>query len=191
MPPKTVALIAAVCLISGWLLASVLMPPTANLQALPDRRPPERVVAEPMPPAYSEQLKLRLERLPAAPVPRRNPFVFGSRERVATTSPRAAGRDEPEAAVVLPPEPVAPAGPIFALSGMAIRETPDGPVRTAVLSDGQIPSSRLRTTASRSPIRQARKACFGCADTADPAGSGRLRRSRLSRPTPSESPARS
>src|SRR5262245_29627046 len=83
MPFRTVALVGAVCLISGWLLASGLTPPTANLQALPERRAPDRASATPLPAAYSEQLKLKLDRLPAAPVPRRNPFVFGGREPAA------------------------------------------------------------------------------------------------------------
>src|SRR5215210_9399281 len=38
MPPKTVALLGAVCLTTGWLMASMLTPPVAKLQSLTDRR---------------------------------------------------------------------------------------------------------------------------------------------------------
>src|SRR4029078_12926060 len=38
MPPKTVALLGAVCLTTGWLLASMLTPPVAKLQSLPQSR---------------------------------------------------------------------------------------------------------------------------------------------------------
>jgi hypothetical protein len=133
MPLKTVALIGAVCLTTGWLLAAVLTPPVASLQGLPERRPQPTAAAAPAVEAFTEQLRLRLERVPSAPVPRRNPFVFAGRARQAEPSRDAAPIAVAPSDVATP----APVGPIFALSGIAVNETPEGEVRTAVLSDGQ------------------------------------------------------
>ena len=134
MPPKTVALIGAACLTSGWLLASLLTPPVANVQSLPERRPNTRPVnaqdAEP----FVEPLRLRRSAAVIAPSPRRNPFVFNTRMRVNDDEPRVS----PAAAPLLTEQPaaVAPVGPIYALSGIGVSETPQGVVRTAILSDG-------------------------------------------------------
>lgn len=134
MPPKTVALIGAVCLTTGWLLASVLTPPIANLQDLPDRRtsappqPVEPIASEP----FSEKLHALLRQAPAPPVPRRNPFAFGSRSRaVGTTASPLEGRPAPAP----PPAPIV-VGPRFALSGTAASDVAGILVHTAVLSDG-------------------------------------------------------
>ena len=80
MPPRTVAVICAVSLTVGWLLASVLSPPVARLQSLPDRRATETPAAGDLVSTYSEQLALKQRAAPAPPPPRRNPFVFGGRE---------------------------------------------------------------------------------------------------------------
>jgi hypothetical protein len=136
MPPKAVALIAALCLTTGWLLASVLIPPVARLQALPERRPARPATTTQSPPPYSEQLKLRLKKAPLPPTPRRNPFLFGSQQRV--TAPTSAGPARESRAVVPEAPLAAPAAvaPPFLLSGVAATETAHGQVRTAVLSDG-------------------------------------------------------
>ena len=131
MPPRTVALLGAFCLTTGWLLASMLAPPVARVQVLPERatvRPPGD--AETRTPSV-EQLHLRLRQTPQPPTPRRNPFEFGTRQRVSGTATQA---------YVAPPVqlPVAPpvVGPMFSLSGIGVSATPAGVVYTAVLSDG-------------------------------------------------------
>jgi hypothetical protein len=136
MPPKAVALIAALCLTTGWLLASVLIPPVARLQALPERRPPRPAAETPAPPPYSEQLKLRLKEAPLPPTPRRNPFLFGSQQRVRP--PKSSGPSQQAQTVLAEPPVAAPAvsAPPFLLSGVATTDTAEGPIRTAVLSDG-------------------------------------------------------
>lgn len=133
MPPKTVALVGAACVTAGWLLASVVSPPVARVQTMPERRAPRQ---EPVPPtdAFTEQLELRMRQAPAAPTPRRNPFVFGNRSRVAAPEPSVVETlpvpplDEPAMAIS--------AGPAYTLSGLALTATDSGPVRTAIVSDG-------------------------------------------------------
>ena len=124
MPPKTVAVVSAVSVTIGWLLASMLTPPVARLQSLPETRPtPAAAVADPAT-AYAE-LVLNQRAAPKPPQPRRNPFVFESR----SAGPTRAVTPQME----LPrPQPVRPT---YRLSGIGISETADGVVRTAVLSD--------------------------------------------------------
>lgn len=126
MPLRTVALVAAVCVTIGWLLAATLTPPVARLQSLPDRQP--RQASEQAP--FTEQLNLRLRDAPPPPTTGRNPFSFGERARREPTAPAvvtdvAAG---PPAAIDVPPS-----GPAYQLSGIGIT----GDVRTAVLTDGR------------------------------------------------------
>jgi hypothetical protein len=128
MPPRTVALVAAVCVTIGWLLAATLTPPVARLQSLAD---PARSPAALDEPPLTERLNFRLREMPAAPTLRRNPFSFGSRAR--TSAP--VGDSEP-APVDAPRDDAAPVSrpPAFgySLSGIAIA----GSVRSAVLTDG-------------------------------------------------------
>ena len=127
MPPKTVAVVCAVSVTVGWLLASTLTPPVARLQSLPERRVDNKPALEAT--SYSEQLNLRLREAPAPPQPRRNPFMFGARE----SRPESRVR---EAESVDAPAPARPAPPAYQLSGIGFTETAQGVVRTAVLSDG-------------------------------------------------------
>jgi hypothetical protein len=135
MRPKLVALIAASSVLVGWLLASVIVPPVAELQVLPSRaerrQPPssERAAT-----TYTEQLHLKLQQAPRAPVTRRNPFVFGSRSTPLSVAPapadtRAREADAPETAALTAPVITAPA---LRLSGVGSTAG----VRTAVISDG-------------------------------------------------------
>jgi hypothetical protein len=139
MPPKTVALVGAVCLTTGWLLASMLAPPVARLQTLPERRTAARPAASPTQPAaaFTEELHWRLQQAPVAPVPRRNPFTFGSKPR-GTVSP--AGQPGASDAPAVSPAPLevapAPTGPIYSLAGIGSTSSADGVILTAVLSDG-------------------------------------------------------
>jgi len=139
MPPKTVAVLGAVCLTTGWLLASMLTPPVAKLQSLPERRTGRAAVAANEPAAaFAEHLHLRMQQAPVAPVPRRNPFTFGSEPRAAAGGPVSASG--PRAALGAPEAPMpvvdVPTGPIYSLSGIGATDSPDGRVLTAVLSDG-------------------------------------------------------
>jgi hypothetical protein len=140
MHPRSVALIAAACLSTGWLLASLVSPPVAELQVLPERTRPraEREQPAAVDAPYTEQLHLRLQQLPVAPVPRRNPFVFGGRARVVSAPVAAtdANAAEPETSVVSGPITRLATGPALRLSGIGSSDTPQGPVRTAVISDG-------------------------------------------------------
>lgn len=129
MPFRTVALIGAVCLTVGWLLASTLAPPVARLQSLPQRQ--SRPTPAPEDPTFTEQLHFRLQHPPTAPAPRRNPFVFGDRRRSAAAVARgeAAANDAP----AVETQSAGPVGPAFALAGIGIT----GDTRTAILSEGQ------------------------------------------------------
>ena len=126
MPPRTVALVAAVCVTVGWLLAATLTPPVARLQTLAEQRPPVPTEEPP----FTERLNLRLREAPSPPTTGRNPFSFGTKSRHVPPS----AESEPQS---LDPEPVAAASrpPTFAysLSGIGIA----GEVRTAVLTDGE------------------------------------------------------
>jgi hypothetical protein len=128
MPPRTVALIAAVCVTIGWLLAATLTPPVARLQSLAD---PARSPAALEEPPLTERLNFRLREVPAAPTLRRNPFSFGSRAR--TSAPVGEREPAPVDATHAEPAPV-PRPPAFdySLSGIGIA----GSVRSAVLTDG-------------------------------------------------------
>jgi hypothetical protein len=127
MPPRTVALVAAVCVTIGWLLAAIVTPPVARLQSLPET-PRAATAGEAQ---FTERLNLRLREAPPAPTTRRNPFNFGPSPRNATP---AAG---PTAQTTRETEPMTSEAtrPTFAyaLSGIGIA----GELRTAVLTDGQ------------------------------------------------------
>jgi hypothetical protein len=116
-------------------LASVIIPPVAKLQVLPERA--ERRLSPPPQEStktYSEQLHLRLQQAPLAPVPRRNPFVFGARSTSPSLTTPAAAPSDREADAPAAPALAAPmvATPSLRLSGVG---STDG-VRTAVISDG-------------------------------------------------------
>jgi hypothetical protein len=139
MPPKTVAVLGAVCLTTGWLLASMLAPPVAKLQSLPEHRAaarPASVAPQPAA-AFTEQLHWRLQQAPVAPVPRRNPFTFGSKPRATSTTSAPAATAAPVAGTVpvLDAAPV-PTGPIYALAGIGSTQAGETVTFTAVLSDG-------------------------------------------------------
>ena len=133
MPPKTVAMIGAACLTTGWLLASLLTPPVANVQALPERRPiAQAASAQDIEPVV-EPLRIHRAEAPVTSTTRRNPFAFGNRRR---TSDPPATDPHPVAAPQLEPAVAPVAGPTYWLSGIGISETANGLDRTAVLSDG-------------------------------------------------------
>jgi hypothetical protein len=76
--------------------------------------------------SQTARLKTRMAAAPTPQEPYRNPFVFGARE---TTAPRAR-REVP----VTPPAPALPPEPAIELIGVTTNQSPNGPVRTAVIS---------------------------------------------------------
>jgi hypothetical protein len=137
MRPKHVTLIAAAALTTGWLLASVVSPPVAELQVLPLQ--PDRAVPQPSESSatpYTEQLHLKLRSAPQPPVPRRNPFAFESSRQIRANGDvtAAPGRDAP---AVEAPQPPIVTGPSLRLSGIGSTNAPAGPVWSAVMSDGR------------------------------------------------------
>ena len=132
LPLRTVGLIGAVCVTVGWLLASILTPPVARVQTLPERQP--RPAAPAQDTGFTEQLHFRLQNPPQPPAPGRNPFRFGQRARAAVATatgaaPATAVSDVPAAA----PVTLVATGPTMALSGIAVT----GSTRTAILAEGQ------------------------------------------------------
>lgn len=115
----------AVAIVSVWWFVSLAEPPIAREQA--------DVVGDPSidgvrsQSAFTERLKRGLANAPGAPSPRRNPFLFASRE----PAPPPVNNDVPP--VEIPPV-VAATAPAFVLAGIGTSDTPDGPVRTAVIS---------------------------------------------------------
>ena len=137
MRPKHVTLIAAAALTTGWLLASVVSPPVAELQVLPlqaDRAVPQPSESSATP--YTEQLHLKLRSAPQPPVPRRNPFAFDS-SRQSRTNADVSAAPRRDAPAVESPQPPIVTGPSLRLSGIGSTNSPAGPVWSAVISDGR------------------------------------------------------
>src|SRR5688572_25240451 len=139
MRPKHVALIAAAALTTGWLLASIVSPPVAELQVLPlqvEGSVPS--ASDKTATTYTEQLRLKLRSAPQPPTPRRNPFAFQPRHTNASVarrapSPLATAAIEP---IELPQAPTV-SGPSLRLSGIGSTSSSAGPVWSAVISDGR------------------------------------------------------
>jgi hypothetical protein len=116
----------------------MLAPPVARLQSLPERRSSRAAAPAPeSAAAFAEQLHWRLQQAPAAPVPRRNPFTFGSKPRAtaAAGQPTPTGAPGDAAAPAMDIAPV-PRGPIYSLAGIGSSAVAEGLLLTAVLSDG-------------------------------------------------------
>jgi hypothetical protein len=78
--------------------------------------------------AQAERLRTRLASAPVPQHPLRNPFAFTPREPAVPREHRA------PVANVAPEPPPAPVEPAIELIGMTVKQSPDGPVRTAVIS---------------------------------------------------------
>jgi Tfp pilus assembly protein PilP len=126
MAPRNVALVGAICVTIGWLLASTLTPPVARVQSRPQERVSSREPAAE--PQFTEHLQLRLHEVRGKPENRRNPFVFASPAR-RVAEPLATPDMEPTVSREVEPRVNAPA---LVLSGIGI----SGDTRTAVLSVG-------------------------------------------------------
>jgi hypothetical protein len=126
MPLRSVALVAAICVTIGWLLASTLTPPVARVQSRPEPTTPAALADDVVP--FTEQVQLRLHEIRPTPVGRRNPFVFATRER-SISAEASQPQVVPIDAIEQEPRPIAPA---YVLAGIGI----SGDTRTAVLASG-------------------------------------------------------
>lgn len=134
MAPKSVGLIGAACLSAGWLVASLLTPPVARVQTLPERRTAASPQVDEVPATAALLLPLRTASTVAPPAARRNPFVYARSATPDSGGMRAVPGAPPRGADDSLPAPAGAtaAAPQFTLSGIAAT----GDVRTAVLSDG-------------------------------------------------------
>ncbi len=132
MHVRTVLLLGALMLFTGWYLRSVAGPapaqPAADRSADPRDAPPA-VEA----PTYAEQLRIRLDRLPPSPRPVRNPFAFGTaRPASAGGASRTPEEEEEPPAVV----PEVRRGPAFVLSGVATQLVDGAAEHTGIVRSG-------------------------------------------------------
>lgn len=140
MQLRTAALIGVLGLGLGWAVGSRMPAATPDPQQGRSSTGPRPLgVGQGTPPqAFTEQLRLKLDRQPKAPHPSRNPFVFGARPSAAPAGRGASGATAPAppAEPADDPEPPRP-GSQFRLTGMASTEGPDGPEFTAMVNDGR------------------------------------------------------
>jgi len=130
LTPRSVGLMVAAAVASGWLGASVTQSPAAEQSSRVASGP--RPLGSPAPMPRAENLRERLSE-PPLPSRGRNPFVFGARVPRSTTS-----RDRSEPPTDTPAMPVAealPAMPVFTLSGIASNAEAGVTVLTAILND--------------------------------------------------------
>ena len=132
--PRTVVLIGAVSLASGWMAGNIASPAMQEAP-IPRRttgpRPLSSGATSVTP--YTAQLRQKLEEHPRSPRTGRNPFIFGSRPAAPSVPMSSAGaRDVPteERVFFLPPP-----APAFKLSGIAASEKDGAVVLTAIVSD--------------------------------------------------------
>ena len=121
-----VAFVGAICVTIGWLLASMLTPPVARVQSLPQERTARTNAAPDVP--FTAQLRLRQRDLPPTPELRRNPFVFEAPRRDAAERAPSVREQQPPP---IAPVPVV-SGPAYMLSGNGVT----GDTRTAILTTG-------------------------------------------------------
>lgn len=129
--PRTVVLIGAISLVSGWMAGTMTSP--APQEAPAQRQTGPRPLGLSAVTPYTAQLQRKLDEQPRSPVPGRNPFVFGSRRPYAGApiSRAEAPAMEPESR----PAPAPPPLPAFKLSGIASNEKDGAVVLTAILID--------------------------------------------------------
>src|SRR5262245_23526066 len=114
LTPRSVGLMVAVAVASGWMGATVTQNGASPQQS---RSFTGRPIGSSTPVPQATRLRERVAE-PPQPERGRNPFVFGA--RVPTRTPSSRSRvDEAPAAVAQPLPQLAPAGPVFRLSGVA------------------------------------------------------------------------
>ena len=131
--PTLKTLLAGGGLVATWLAVtpSDTTAPKAGVTTVERARPGGALLADDL---AAEEAKLRRhDNLPPRPSTR-NPFRFGAKQTAATLSHPGTA-----AAPLAPTEAAQPAQPSLSLSGIAERKTPQGPVRTAIISgEGQL-----------------------------------------------------
>ena len=143
---RVAALAVGAALLGAWLSSAagtaVPSPTRPAGPVVPAEAPAQRVA--PDPPRWDlerevDRLSARLDRVPRPRTPARNPFTFQRQAPLPTAVPAEAG-----AAPGLAPAPSDPAVaaaranmlPAVRLAGIAVEQTPDGLLQTAVLSAG-------------------------------------------------------
>lgn len=137
MQPRTVGLIVAAALATGWLLgggATPQEPPVDRGRGAASVRP---LGTSPTPVApYTHKLRERMKDQPATPERGRNPFVYGARggSRPSMTGRSASAEPEP----ATEPAPFVPPAPMFRLSGIASNQEDGTTVLTAIIIDNGV-----------------------------------------------------
>jgi len=139
MRPRTVGLIVAAALATGWLMgggATSQEPPVDRGRGQSSVRP---LGTSPTPVApYTNKLRERMKDQPATPERGRNPFVYGPRGGSRPSmSGRASRSAEPEAAMPTI-APLVPPAPMFRLSGIASNQQDGTTVLTAIIIDSGV-----------------------------------------------------
>lgn len=131
LTPRSVGLMVAAALAAGWMGASITQDPPAAQSS----RPADgvRPVGSPALVPRAENLR---QRLSEPPLPRRgrNPFVYGARAPIRSTSFRDRTDTRVDSPVTVPVETVAPLTPLFRLSGIASNAEGGTTVLTAILN---------------------------------------------------------
>lgn len=136
MQPRTVGLIVAAALATGWLMGggATSQDSSADRNRAPATLRPLGSSAPVAP--HTRQLRDRMKDQPAMPARGRNPFVYGPRggSRPPAPSQRAA-----EMEVATPePAPFVPPAPMFRLSGIASNQQDGITVLTAIIIDNGV-----------------------------------------------------
>ena len=122
----------AAALAAGWMGSSITQGPSLEQSSRASGGP--RPLGAPAPMPRAEALRQRLSE-PPPPGRGRNPFVYGSRAPMRSTSFRDRGASPIEAPVRTAIEPAVPPLPIFKLSGIASNAEGGATTLTAILND--------------------------------------------------------
>ena len=140
MQPRTVGLIVAAALMTGWLIGggATSQDPSGDGPRVPSAPRPLGTSPNSVAP-FTSKLRERMKEQPATPDRGRNPFVYGPR---GGSRPPATGRrvTEPEEREIMLPEPMqlAPPAPQFRLSGIASNQQDGAVVLTAIIIDNGV-----------------------------------------------------
>lgn len=132
LTPRSVGLMVALALASGWIGATVTQGPAPAQSRAPSGPRPLGSPATTVPRA--EALRQRMTK-PPLPNRGRNPFIYGSRAPLRSTSFRDRGAAPVETAPAPPVETLPPPLPVFRLSGIASNTDAGATVLTAIISD--------------------------------------------------------
>ena len=137
MQPRTVGLIVAAALATGWLMGGGATSQDPSVDRSRGQSSVRPLGTSPTPVApYTNKLRERMKDQPATPERGRNPFVYGPR---GGSRPSMSGRrstPEPEAAPE--PAPFVPPAPVFRLSGIASNQQDGTTVLTAIIIDNGV-----------------------------------------------------